>query len=305
MDRTRPWHPMAEPAPGPDPSALAAGPAAPRAIVHRTRGQGGGPIVRLMSPGDLGRRLKPFVFLDLFRSDGHGAPPLDTGWHPHSGIATVTVLLDGGLRFAETTGRTGVLHAGSVEWMRAGGGVWHAGTMEPGGAAGFQLWVALPPELEHAPSESHYVQADQLPTVGPARVVLGAYQGAASAIAAPPMTYLSVSLRDGERWTFEPPPGHDVAWLALMNGALRASSRLEPGELVVFEPAGTPIDLVAEGDTRFVLGSAPRHPHDLVLGAYSVHTSRAALARGEAEIRRIGQALSAQGKRSYALRAYG
>lgn len=298
-------HPLAESTPGPDPSALAAGPAAPRAVVHRTRGQGGGPITRLMSPGDLGHRLKPFVFLDLFRSDGHGAPPLDTGWHPHSGIATVTVLLDGGLRFAETTGRTGVLHAGSVEWMRAGGGVWHTGTMEPGGAAGFQLWVALPPELEHAPSESHYVQADQLPTVGPARVVLGAYQGAASAIAAPPMTYLSVSLRDGERWTFEPPTGHDLAWLALMNGALRASSRLEQGELVVFEPAGTPIELVAEGDTRFVLGSAPPHPHDLVLGAYSVHTTRAALAQGEAEIRRIGQALSAQGKRSYALRAYG
>ncbi|GKT22443.1 hypothetical protein [Acidovorax sp. SUPP3334] len=41
-----------------------------RAIVHRTRGTTHGPITRLMSPGDLGEWLKPFVFLDLFASDG-------------------------------------------------------------------------------------------------------------------------------------------------------------------------------------------------------------------------------------------
>jgi hypothetical protein len=44
-----------------------------------------------------------------------------------------------------------------------------------------------------------------------------------------------------------------------------------------------------------VLGSAAKHPHDLVLGNYSVHTSREALREGEAEIRRIGQELRANG----------
>jgi hypothetical protein len=36
-----------------------------------------------------------------------------------------------------------------------------------------------------------------------------------------------------------------------------------------------------------VLGSAIPHPHDLVLGSYSVHTSVDALVHGESEIRRI------------------
>ncbi len=36
----------------------------PRAIVHRTTGRTRGPITRLVSPGDLGQVLKPFVFLD-------------------------------------------------------------------------------------------------------------------------------------------------------------------------------------------------------------------------------------------------
>lgn len=277
----------------------------PRAIVHRTRGHGGGFITRLASPGDLGRLIKPFVFLDRFEAEVGDAPNMDLMWHPHSGIATVTVVLDGATTYAETTGHGGVLPAGGVEWMRAGGGVWHTGSAEPGQVRGFQLWVALPPELENAASESHYVQPEQVPVQGPARVVLGSYGAATSPIAAPPMTYLSVSLRDGERWTFEPPPGHDVAWVALMNGALHSSSRLTSGELVIFEQANEAIEFVAEGDTRFVLGSAARHPHELVLGNYSVHTSRAALERGETEIRRIGRALRAEGKQSHALRSYG
>lgn len=43
--------------------------AAVRPIIRRTRGDGHGPITRLMSPSDLGQVLKPFVFLDLFDAD--------------------------------------------------------------------------------------------------------------------------------------------------------------------------------------------------------------------------------------------
>lgn len=90
-----------------------------------------------------------------------------------------------------------------------------------------------------------------------------------------------------------------------MNGALLTPSRISRGELAIFERSTSPIEFVADGDTRFVLGSAAEHPHDLVLGNYSVHTSREALERGDAEIRRIGASLRAEGKRSHALRTFG
>jgi len=277
-----------------------------REIVHRTRGVTGGPITRLMSPSDLGELIKPFVFLDLFDFDGQDAPmSMEHGWHPHSGIATVTVVFDGAIRYAETTGSSGVLPAGSVEWMRAGNGVWHTGAPEPERVKGFQLWVALPPELENAPNANRYVMPDEVPVEGPARVILGTYGRSKSPIAAPPMTYLAVSLKSGERWSYHPPKGHDVAWVAVQDGALSASSRIPSGEIAVFEPSEASIDLVAEGNTSFVLGSAAKHPHALVLGNYSVHTSMEALQRGEREIRRIGQRLVAEGRRSYALREYG
>jgi len=137
-----------------------------------------------VSPSDLGELIKPFVFLDHFDFDGQDAPmSMDHGWHPHSGIATVTVVFDGAVGFAETTGKSGVLRAGSIEWMRAGNGVWHTGAPDPQGVKGFQLWVALPPDLENAPNASHYVMPEEVPVEGPARVILGSYGRSKSPIA--------------------------------------------------------------------------------------------------------------------------
>jgi redox-sensitive bicupin YhaK (pirin superfamily) len=266
-----------------------------REIVHRARGTTRGPITRLVSPSDLGELIKPFVFLDLATFEpGAERTPMERFWHPHSGIATVTVMLDGGIRFAETTGQEGSLPAGGIEWMRAGNGVWHTGAAGPGQVKAFQLWVALPPELENAPNASRYVRPDEVPVVGPARVILGAYGGEESPIDAPPMTYLQVNLKAGEPWSYRPPRGHRVAWVAVGDGALRTPSRVAAGEVAVFAPSEEALELVAEGDTRFVLGSAAEHRHDLVLGSYSVHTSADALRKGEAEIRRIEHELRAR-----------
>jgi len=268
----------------------------PREIVHRTRGRKRGPIARLVSPSDLGEVIKPFVFLDHAVFSDRDAP-MDKNllWHPHSGIATVTVVLEGSIEYAETTGKSGVVQKGGVEWMRAGNGVWHTGAAGRGDVRVFQLWVALPPELENGPVASHYVTPDEIPSVGPARVILGSYDGAKSPIAAPPMTYLSVDLKAGERWSYHPAKGHTVAWVAVDRGTLRAPAPVVSGEVAIFEPSEGSLAFLAQGDTRFVLGSAATHPHDLVLGNYSVHTSEQTLLQGEAEIRRIGQRLLADG----------
>jgi redox-sensitive bicupin YhaK (pirin superfamily) len=251
-----------------------------------------------MSPSDLGELIKPFVFLDLavFEEDDDRIP-MERLWHPHSGIATVTVMLEGAVRVAETTGTDEVLPKGSIEWMRAGNGVWHTGKAEPGHVKVFQLWVALPPELENGPNQSRYVMPHEVPTDGRVRVILGTYRGMTSPIAVPSiMTYLLVSLADGEHWTYTPAEGHDVAWVAVSDGLLRTPSASIPsGEVAVFAEGSESIDFVANGTTRFVIGSARKHPHDLVLGTYSVHTSAEALRRGEAEIRRIGNELVANG----------
>jgi redox-sensitive bicupin YhaK (pirin superfamily) len=268
-------------------------PAKSRAIVHRTRGQTHGPITRLVSPSDLGEHIKPFVFLDLFNIPATGEPLF--GWHPHSGIATLTLIHEGATTYEETTGQKGILRAGSVEWMRAGRGVWHTGTpVGPETTKGFQLWIALREQLELAPSQSRYLSAEEVPTAGNARVILGSHADATSVIAAPPgINYLDVPLNAGERWHYRPPAGHQVAWLAVSQGAVRVGERVSAGELVIFEESSTDLAIYAESAARLVLGSAIKHPHPLVLGRHSVHTTAEALRAGKREIVRIGSELAA------------
>jgi redox-sensitive bicupin YhaK (pirin superfamily) len=265
----------------------------PRAIALRTRGHRHGAITRLVSPSDIGELIKPFVFLDLFDVSASAAP--NFGWHPHSGIATLTVLHEGALEYQETTGVKGILPANGIEWMRAGGGVWHTGAALDH-AKGFQLWIALPEALENSPSQSHYLSPDQVAEARPARVILGSHGGAKSDILSPErINYLDVQLAAGERWTYEPPIDHDVAWLAVSAGSIRVPEPVSAGEFVAFEESNGALSIQADQESRFVLGSAAKHPHDLVLGNYSVHTSHAALVAGESQIQRIGNQLFAAG----------
>jgi len=267
-----------------------------RRVVHRTRGNSHGPITRLVSPSDVGELIKPFVFLDYFEIDPERMPAI--GWHPHSGIATLSLILDGQIAYEDTSGAKGIIEPGGVEWMRAGGGVWHTGG--PVGTArvkGYQLWVALPPEMENIASEARYLGREHFQSHGPARVILGRLGEAASKVPAPAtMNYLDVALKKGEKWRYEPPEKHTVAWIAVHRGKLATPEIVDKGDLAVFEESNGALEFEALDDTGFILGSAVKHPHELALGMYSVHTSQQALARGEAKIAEIGKRLRAEGR---------
>jgi redox-sensitive bicupin YhaK (pirin superfamily) len=269
---------------------------APRAIATRTHGRRHGPITRVVSPSDIGQLIKPFVFLDYFDFQPTGDPLF--GMHPHSGIATFTVLLSGDMRYEDTTGASGELSEGSLEWMSAGSGVWHDGS--PSSLStfrGYQIWVALPPEREIGAAESRYLAPWQVPRIGAARLLLGSYEGVESAVPAPAgMNCLHVCLSPGESWRYQPPAGHDVAWAHVHRGALRVAGARLQDELAVFEPGEQVLEFVAEGGTEFIVASAAKHPHDLVLGRYSVHTSDETLRQGEAQIESIGRQLRARGR---------
>ena len=177
------------------------------------------------------------------------------------------------------------------------GGVWHGKEMSKGSSPrikGFQLWLALPPELENAAIDSQYIEAQDMPVVGPATVILGELDGAVSPVRAPAgINYLLVTLAPGERWTYTPPADHDVAWLAISHGALVGDVVSIPANWRCSGCRGDPLQASAEG-ARFVVASAIEHPHVLVTGYYSVHTNKAALIQGEARIAALRERLPAQ-----------
>ncbi|QIY74813.1 pirin family protein [Streptomyces sp. RLB1-33] len=86
------------------------------------------------------QRTDPFLALaeDWFSSPGFE-------WHPHRGIETVTMVLDGVLEHGDNLGHAGALEPGDVQWMTAGRGIIHRElAFRNEHAHILQLWVNLP-----------------------------------------------------------------------------------------------------------------------------------------------------------------
>lgn len=94
-------------------------------------------------------KTSPFLFLS---EDWFGAPK---GFeeHPHRGMQTVTVVLEGAIEHRDHTGAHGILRAGDVQWMTAGHGVLHS-EMPHGNemAHTLQLWLNLPRRMKMIPA---------------------------------------------------------------------------------------------------------------------------------------------------------
>jgi hypothetical protein len=153
------------------------------------------------------------------------------------------------------------------------------------------------PALELAQPQSQYLSASDFQFAGPARVIAGEYDGVKSIIGSPPgMTYLHVRLKAGERWTYQPPRGPRCRLDRILPRDGRGDpERVSKGEVVVFEQGDQAVSSKRLSDAGFVLGSAVKHPYDLVTGYYSVHTNAEALRRGENNIAQIGRRLRDQG----------
>jgi redox-sensitive bicupin YhaK (pirin superfamily) len=258
-----------------------------------------GPIVRLVDPHGLGERLKPFVFLDFF--DAEIKPGFGFGMHPHSGIATLTWQPGSDVAYQDTTGQDGVLRAGGLEWMSAGGGAWHRGQLlGRGRATGFQLWVAMPPVIEDNEAFGQYVPPEQVPRMavpgGELLVLLGEMSALGFRSASPieshqRMNYFVVSLDGDATWQFSPPEDHDVAWAFVFYGDAKVQGQAVSRELIVLDAEGD-IHIAADGGAvRVLVGTAAKHNYPLVLGPSSVHTQRASLQAGHQRIQAIGSRL--------------
>jgi redox-sensitive bicupin YhaK (pirin superfamily) len=259
-----------------------------RRISTRTSGSRHGPITRVMSPGDMGEMVKPFVFLDYV--DAADGPGPNFGFHPHSGIATLTFPLTFDIQHETSTGQIDVVQRGGIEWVVTGGGIWHRAKPINGTTMqAFQTWFALPESHENSQPSSKFVQPNEVPRVGPVTVLLGSFGDVASSIDAPfDANYLWIQLKDGETFNYSPPANHQVAWVFAQSGSLRVSGEALSREMAVFEESDGALRFQADGQTAFLLGSAVKRLAPLVLGPYSVHTSPSALKAGTSRIEEIG-----------------
>jgi redox-sensitive bicupin YhaK (pirin superfamily) len=198
-------------------------PAAPRAT-------GNGMVNRiLIAPGSW-TDYDPFLVLveDWMREPG-GFPD-----HPHRGIETVTLVLDGELHHADNRGNSGVLAADDVQWMTAGKGIIHAELPNEGQTSHtLQLWLNLPAAAKMVESAYQDLLADRALRVDEAGATIRLLSGTVEGIAAPaqtqtPVQYLDLRLDAGAAINLPLPASHN-GFLLVLDGEVRVGAESVPG----------------------------------------------------------------------------
>ena len=221
----------------------------------------GGPramTVRRTLPHRERRMVGAWCFVDHYGPhdiDTHAG--MDVPPHPHTGLQTVSWLLEGEVRHHDSIGSTQMVRPGQLNLMTAGHGISHseqtpsAGDRTTSALHGVQLWVALPAAARSvAPAFEHH---DDLPVVdvdgARVTVVMGSLGGATSpATTFSPLVGAEVHLRADSLATLPVGATFEHAVLA-MDGDIEVDGRLvRRGELLYVPPGSTQLEMAtAEG----------------------------------------------------------
>lgn len=229
----------------------------------------GFPVRSLFSYHEHGERLDPFLLLDR-------AGPMDftptggargVGQHPHRGFETVTIVYRGEVAHRDSTGRSGVIGPGDVQWMTAASGILHeefhseAFSRDGGTLDMVQLWVNLPAKDKMSPPRYQAIANGSIPAValpggaGTARIIAGNYDGhAGPARTFSPMNVWDIRLNAGASVTLPAPEGWNTAVIVL-RGTVTVNDEATVGEaqMAVLDRAGSGLELTGDSDAMLLL----------------------------------------------------
>lgn len=220
--------------------------------------------VEVLRPTALGR-TDPFVLLMDDRID-FGTGKQIGGAHPHAGLETVTLVLEGSIEDRDE----GVLSAGDALWMTAGRGIIHN---EHVNAKGYvrvlQLWIGLPRRLRDAEPRFELIRSATLPVQREPGVEARLYSGSTGALTSPTFNHVPVTLVDfrleaGASVEQELPAEYQ-GFLYVIGGALSVSDEATP---------------LRTGEVGFLERDSRRGPTALRLTASGGEPARAVLYAG-------------------------
>ncbi len=245
-----------------------------RPLVRRGHGQ----VIakRILIDTDDMRSISPFL---RFSEDWFAAPGgFET--HPHRGMQTVTIVLEGALHHRDHTGADGVLRAGDVQWMTAGRGVLHSEMpYENELAHTLQLWLNLPSKMKMMPARYKDQRTDSVPVRRESGAEFRVYAGHSGDITQPhgsdwPLLLLDITIEAGTAITHEIPAGWR-GFLYFIEGSAQVGANTvnaEAPDMAWFEPAGETggaparLHIRAAEKVRVLLFAGP--PIDEAVAAY-------------------------------------
>jgi quercetin 2,3-dioxygenase len=238
----------------------------------------------IVAPEDFAA-ISPFLVLveDWFRA------PAGFPTHPHRGIETVTIVLEGALEHRDHTGGHGILRQSDVQWMTAGHGVLHSELPHQDETAHtLQLWLNLPSRRKMIPARYVNQRGASVPVMTMPGAAVQVYAGKLGAIEMPhgsdwPMTLFDIRAEAGASLVLDL-PGRDRGFLHVLAGeaTVAAGAHLVPGHVGWFEPSDEAsydrLRIVARTPLRALLCSGPPIDEPVVARGPFVMTSDAEIA---------------------------
>ena len=264
--------------------------------------------VRRLLP-TLGRRMVgAWAFVDHYGPDDVATSPgMQVAPHPHTGLQTVSWLLDGAVHHRDSLGSDVTFRPGELALMTAGHGIAHSEqspVSHPRFLHGAQLWVALPDaDRDVAP---HFEHHDALPGFSSdglrTTVLMGTFAGATSpGRAYTPLVGADLDLTAGADVEVPLEPDFEYALLASSGSVSVEDVPLERGAMLYLGSGRRSLRLRAADASRLLLLGGEPFEERLVMWWNFVGRSGEEIAeyaeRWNAEDERFGAVVGYDGER--------
>lgn len=221
--------------------------------------------------GEHGSALSPFLVVGYigpfeFSPVKDGGRRRGVGAHLHRGFETVSIVYKGGVEHRDSTGQSGVIEEGEVQWMTAAGGVLHdefhseAFARSGGTFQMVQLWVNLPAKDKQTPPSCQAIGNGDIPVVafpenaGEVRLIAGSYaERTGPARTFTPMDVLDIRLRAGARVEIPARAGWNTA-VAVLQGNVRVNGKnAKEAQLVLLDVQGEGVSIETTGEAILLM----------------------------------------------------
>jgi redox-sensitive bicupin YhaK (pirin superfamily) len=213
------------------------------------------------------RMIGAWCFLDHYGPEDVGdAPGMQVPAHPHTGLQTVSWLVEGEVEHRDSLGTQAMVTPGTLNIMTAGHGIVHSEMSpddKPPTLHGLQLWVALPHDVrDSAPRFDRYTDLPVIERPGVrGQVLIGALDGVRSpAISFSPLVGADLTLEPGVAVELATDPAHEHGVFVVSGEVTTGGEVAATTDQLIYLGTGRSAVTVAGGDTGarvLLLGGEP------------------------------------------------
>lgn len=242
-------------------------------------------------PGGYKINMNPFFLMDYGSKIAFSARkiPRGVGVHPHRGFETVTIAYYGAVAHHDSSGNSGVIYPGDVQWMTAASGILHKEyheqnySLKGGPFQMVQLWINLPAKDKMSkPKYQAIKQADMatfmLPeTSGKIEIIAGCYQGLkGNASTFTPIELYNARLNKGGKADFSFPANFNTGFMVI-EGSIKINGKENApvDTFVYFKSEGEEINIEAiENSIVLILSGEPINEPIAQYGPFLMNTEK-------------------------------